>query len=164
MNLACFEHITDPNSSAFHNWNSHIDSVVFSDKLDWSMRIMEGMRKAMLREYGDIHVCRSGSRNNRSFMFKCKTCQEAACVQYRPSCTSADVQTKILQLFDFLRLERPNGNYVDRMIGHNPDETHRRNRTVRVPLSMIREVTRHWSAIRGVLVKNLSQCTSRMHD
>ena len=109
VRLADFEHITDPNSAAFHNWNSHIDAVVFSDKLDWSMRIMEGMRKAMLREYGDIHVCRSGSRNNRSFMFKCKTCQEAVCVQYGKSCTSADIQTQILQVFDFLRLERPQG-------------------------------------------------------
>ena len=104
-----FEHITDPNSAAFHNWNSHIDAVLFSDKLDWSMHIMEGMKKAMNREYGDIHVCRSGSRNNRSFMFKCKTCQEAVCVQYGKSCTSADIQTQILQVFDFLRLERPQG-------------------------------------------------------
>ena len=93
-------------------WTAHIDSCVFWDKLNWSNDIRNVIKPHMHRGVAEILVNKSGSRNNRMFVFRCRLCNESAAVQYAPWMKQAYVHTRILQVFDFLKLERPTGERI----------------------------------------------------
>ena len=112
LQLGYAQIIEDAGSAEFASWYSHIDSVLFWNRLNWSEAITTKMKQHMRRGVGQILVWRSGSSNNRLFVIKCKVCDASSAVLYPPHKQSSKVDTEILEIFDFLKMERPHQRVV----------------------------------------------------
>ena len=85
---------------------------MFWNKLNWTAYICNGIKPHLDHGVAEILVYHKGSSDNRRSIFKCRFCNEMAVVKYSPwelKSNEAEVHTRILQVFDFLKLERPTG-------------------------------------------------------
>ena len=101
------ECILSQNSPAFGNWCQHIDRVLFYNKPNWRSNFCTRIKPHMHRGVAEILVHRQGSSSNRMFVFRCKTCSDSAAVLYAPWKPVPEVNARLLELFDFLKMDRP---------------------------------------------------------
>ena len=80
------------------------------DRLNWTAKLTTTLKLQLQRGVAEIWSHRTGSKNNRKFVIKCKKCSEMVAVQYSPSKLENerdDVYERLLQVFDFLKMKRP---------------------------------------------------------
>ena len=92
------------------DWHTHLHSVLLWDRLNWTAKLTTALKLQLQRGVAEIWTHRTGSKNNRKFVIKCKKCSEMVAVQYSPSKLENerdDVYERLLQVFDFLKMKRP---------------------------------------------------------
>ena len=97
-------------SDEYGNWHNHIDAVLFWKKKHWPAAILDTFKPRLRDGRGRIFLHRSGSANNRMFLFQCKKCFAGAAVYYPPwkqTNNQTKVEAELFEVFDFLKLHRP---------------------------------------------------------